>query len=421
MKIYHGLIASLIFVILWRCGTNNDSYDPERNYQDKEREILTQFIIAEDSSVIELPEGHFLFSRSLIMDGKNHITIRGKGIDKTVLSFKGQQEGAEGIRITNSNNITLEDFTVEDASGDNIKVMDTDGITFRRVKVAWTGAINEKNGAYGFYPVICKNVLIEECESMGASDAGLYVGQSEDVIIRNNKVYQNVAGIESENSDRVEIYGNECWDNTGGILVFNLPGLTRYGQNIKVYDNLVYENNRENFAVPGAIVGTIPPGSGIIVLATKNVDVFNNEIKDHKTVGVSVISYELMSAMEDNEAEQPDPETGVRGIQTDFRSDKKYDPYSGQISIYNNQFENDHWLPYLGSDFGKLFLFKLGFNIPDVALDGIKPDDYYLADSVVNQKYKVCIDEPQPISFVDLDAGNDFENLSTDVTKFKCQ
>jgi parallel beta-helix repeat protein len=300
--------------------------------------------------------------------------------------------------------------------------MDTDGITFRSVKVAWTGPINEENGAYGFYPVICKNVLIEECVSMGASDAGLYVGQSEDVIIRNNKVFQNVAGIESENSDRVEIYGNECWDNTGGILVFNLPGLTRYGRNIQVHDNVVHDNNRENFAVPGAIVGTVPPGSGIIVLATKNVDVFDNEIKDHKTVGVSVISYELMSAMEGgNENEQPDPERGVRGIQSDFRSDNNYDPFPGQISIYNNLFENDHWLPYLGSDFGKLFMFKLGPTIPDIALDGIKADDYFLANGEVNQSYKVCIDEKQPISFVDLDAANDFENLSTDVTKFNCR
>ena len=413
-------LFSLLSLLAWSCGP--DRYDPERNYQDREKEIMTQFIIAEDSSVIELPEGHFLFSRSLIMDGKNHVTIRGQGIDKTVLSFKGQQEGAEGIRITNSTSITLENFTVEDAAGDNIKVMDTDGITFRRVKVAWTGPITQENGAYGFYPVICKNVLIEECVSMGASDAGVYVGQSEEVIIRNNKVYQNVAGIESENSDQVEIYGNECWDNTGGILVFNLPGLTRYGQNIKVYDNHVHDNNRENFAVPGAIVGTIPAGSGIIVLATKNVEVFNNEIADNRTVGVSVISYELMSALEEeNEGEQPAPESGVQGFRTDFRTDQNYDPYPGQISIHDNQFSNTHWLPYLGSDFGKLFLFKLGFHIPDIALDGIKPDDYFLADGSVSQQYKVCIDEKQPITFVDLDAAHAFENLSTDVTKFRCR
>ena len=98
----------------------------------------------------------------------------------------------------------------------------------------------KKNGAYALYPVICENVLIEACEVLGASDAGIYVGQSKDVIIRNNRVYWNVAGIESENSENVAIYNNQAYNNTGGILVFDLPGLTRYGRKIKVYDNEVY-------------------------------------------------------------------------------------------------------------------------------------------------------------------------------------
>ena len=38
----------------------------------------------------------FLFSQSLSLDNKTHLTIKGKGMDKTVLSFKGQTSGAEG-------------------------------------------------------------------------------------------------------------------------------------------------------------------------------------------------------------------------------------------------------------------------------------------------------------------------------------
>jgi polygalacturonase len=98
------------------------------------------------------------------------VVIKGKGIDKTVLSFKGQKQVAEGIRIDNCKDITIEDLTVEDTAGDNIKVQDTDGITFRRVKSAWTGKIGTENGAYGLYLVICKNVLIEECEVLGSSE-----------------------------------------------------------------------------------------------------------------------------------------------------------------------------------------------------------------------------------------------------------
>ena len=49
---------------------------PARDYLDMEIPILEAFIMAKDSSVIELPEGHYLFSQSLIMDGKKNVTIR---------------------------------------------------------------------------------------------------------------------------------------------------------------------------------------------------------------------------------------------------------------------------------------------------------------------------------------------------------
>ena len=61
------------------------SYNPDRDYLDMEIPILEAFIKAQDSSVIELPKGHYLFSQSLILDGKQNITLRGKGIEKTVL------------------------------------------------------------------------------------------------------------------------------------------------------------------------------------------------------------------------------------------------------------------------------------------------------------------------------------------------
>ncbi|MEC9135072.1 MAG: parallel beta-helix domain-containing protein, partial [Bacteroidota bacterium] len=181
------------------------SYNPYRDYLDMEIPILEVFITAKDSSVIELPEGHYLFSQSLILDGKKNITLRGKGIEKTVLSFKGQKQGAEGIRISNCKNLTIENMSIEDASGDNLKITDSENVIMRNIRSAWTGEVSTKNGAYALYPVLCKNLLIEGCEAIGASDAGIYVGQSQNVTVKNNKAYYNVAGIESENSSQVEI------------------------------------------------------------------------------------------------------------------------------------------------------------------------------------------------------------------------
>src|SRR5436190_10839614 len=260
-----------IVVILFACSEKPATVE----WKSIERSLQTQMISVTNGDTIVLPEGHFMFTKGLTMDGKRGILIKGQGMDKTVLSFKNQTEGAQGMMITNSQDIVLEDFAVEDAKGDNIKVTDTYGISFRRVRSSWSGGPSNANGAYALYPVLCKNVLIEECEAIGSSDAGIYVGQSDSVIIRNNKAYWNVAGIESENSRWVEIYSNEAYDNAGGLLIFDLPGLTQYGHSTLVHDNNIHDNNHKNFATPGNVVASVPSGTGVLILATHDLEMMD--------------------------------------------------------------------------------------------------------------------------------------------------
>ena len=394
----------LLVLVIFSCSkTTRDPIE----WSSIEKDLQAKFITASDSSVINLPEGNFMFSRSLLIDGKKQITIRGAGAQKTLLSFAAQKEGAEGLKISNCENIVLERFTIEDAKGDNIKATDTRGITFRNVISRWSGKPKEENGAYAFYPVLCKNVLIENCIAIGSSDAGIYVGQSDSVIIRNNIVHHNVAGIESENSKWVEIYKNEAYENTGGILIFDLPGLTQYGHTTRVYQNRVYDNNYRNFAPKGNIVAAVPPGTGMMLLATRNINIFKNEIKNNKTIGIAIASYDLVEAMSATEEESQINENIAAA-----RQDLDYDPYPNNIFIYENNISNNHWIPSLSSDFGLLFLTKFPFNTPDIVWDGIVPD---------RQTFEFCMNENGEITFGDLDAANNFEELTTDYSTFDCQ
>ena len=104
------------------------------------------------------------------------------------LSFKEQGQGTVGKRllVTSKEDVTLQDLAVEDAKGDAIKVQGTKRIVFRNIRAEWTGGPKETNGGYGFYPVLCTDVVIEDCKAIGASDAGIYVGQSENIIVRGN-------------------------------------------------------------------------------------------------------------------------------------------------------------------------------------------------------------------------------------------
>lgn len=411
----------LLIIVFYSCDSVK-TYDPPRAFTNIEKDLQAKFILAENNSVIALDTGNFIFSKSLILEGKENITIQGKGIFKTVLSFKDQKDGAEGIRIANCKNITLENFSIEDAAGDNIKVTDTDGITFRKIKSAWTGIVNEKNGAYGLYPVLCKNVLVEDCEVLGASDAGIYVGQSYDVIIRKNRVYWNVAGIESENCVNVKIYDNRAYENTGGILVFDLPGLTMTGENIEVYSNEVYKNNLRNFAPVGNIVGVVPPGTGLLILATRKVNVHNNKIMDNRTIGIGIISYDLVSIVSEDtkDDEQVGQGSGQR-INRQYEQDVNYDPYPGEIQIHNNSFSNRYYMPDLRSPFGKIFIWKFGLKSPHIAWDGIKPEGYILSDGRINPAYKICVNEKENVKRAILDIANDFKDLTTDPEALSCQ
>ena len=218
--------------------------------------------MAENGSTVDLDEGTFTFTGSLSLEDKKRIVIRGKGADKTILSFKGQTDGAEGLRVSNAEDIVIENLTVRDTKGDGIKTMNVKGITFRNVKVEWSGTPKAENGGYGLYPVQCDEVVIEGCTVSGASDAGIYVGQSRGIVVKNNKAYHNVAGIEIENSRNAQVFDNEAYDNTGGILVFDLPDLVqKQGGNVRVFNNYVHDNNFPNFAPQGNIVASVSDGT----------------------------------------------------------------------------------------------------------------------------------------------------------------
>ena len=135
-----------------------------------------------------------------------------------------------------------------------------------------------------------RNVLIEDSIAIGASDAGIYVGQSRNVVIRRNRAERNVAGIEVENTIGADVYDNVATENTGGILVFNMPNLPQPGSQTRVYNNHVFANNTGNFGHAGTPVASIPAGSGIVVNSNDLVEIFDNDISDNRTANIIISS-----------------------------------------------------------------------------------------------------------------------------------
>jgi parallel beta-helix repeat protein len=389
------LLAVLLATVALASGCKKE--EAIRADADFYKKTQEQLIRAKPGTVIELPEGRFRLDRSLssTVDG---ITIRGKGPDKTILSFKGQTQGAEGL-LVKGNNITIEDLAIEDTKGDALKVNGSDGLVIRRVRTEWTGGPKESNGAYGLYPVQCRNVLIEDSVAIGASDAGIYVGQSEHVIVRRNKAMRNVAGIESENTQHADIYENTVTENTGGILVFDLPDLPkRGGKSTRVFNNEIFANNTDNFAPKGNIVAKVPAGTGVMLMATDQVEVFQNRIRDNQTANMLIVSYFV--------AQKP-------------INDKGYDPYPEALFIHDNTFSGGGDSP--GGMLLKLLALKLGKPFPDILYDGIVDDKKKTPQGTLPDDMRICIRNNGDADFANADVGHDFENIRKELAPHDCQ
>ena len=334
----------------------------ENSYLD----IQEALILAEPGDIIRLSAGIFTLEDSLSLDVPG-VQIEGEGMGQTILDFSNQLSGAQGLSVT-SDNVTLQDFAIQNAKGDAIKVKGVTNIKFLRVKTEWTNGPSSENGAYGLYPVESKNILIDGCVAIGASDAGIYVGQSQNIIVRNSRAEFNVAGIEIENSYFADVYNNTATNNTGGILVFDLPGLPQQGgHHVRVFNNRSVGNNTDNFAPEGNIVGEVPRGTGIIIQANSDVEIFNNEIGENDTVNIAVVTY---------------------GNDTD---DKTYYPHPKSIQIHGNTFGPTGYNPDTSKGELAKILFDLsGGDMPDIFWDGLLPFTQLIFGQPENEKMVVA-------------------------------
>lgn len=363
--------------------------------------IQAALIDAVPGDVIFLAAGTYEIGLGLSLT-VDDVTLRGAGADDTVLDFSSQVDGAQGLLVT-ADGFTAEDLAVVDTVGDGIKVEGGAGVILRRTRVEWTGNPSSDNGAYGLYPVQCQDVLIEDSFVTGASDAGIYVGQSENIIVRRNRVERNVAGIEIENSFDADVHDNLATDNTGGVLVFNLPGLpVQNGARIRVFDNELIANNWPNFAPEGNIVGLVPQGTGLAALAAHQVEVFGNRFEDNQTVNTGIISY----YMTQREFDDPD-----------------YDPFSDTLYIHDNE--------YIGGgdrasgDLGFVLLAALGdvkdppIIVPDIVWDGIM-DPAKMDGEGLAAAYNLCIQDNGDADYAYLDAENEFAGAHLDPSAHDC-
>lgn len=397
-KLYPLLSAAVAAILLASCGGKSGA---NATYIKDAKELQTALINAKDGDTVFVDEGTIEFTASLSMDRKKNVTIKGKGMGKTILSFKGMKAGTggEGLKVSNSENILVSDMTLRDMKGDGFKASECFGITMRKLQVVWSNPNDSTNGAYGLYPVTSTNVVVEDCEVANASDAGIYIGQSYYGVIRRNNVHDNVAGIEVENCQNIDVYENDCYNNTGGLLAFNLPDLAeKNGHSVRIFKNKIHDNNLANFAPKGNTVAIVPAGTGFFVMATPDVEVFNNEFSNNKTAQCGIISY-ITSGKEIKDA--------------------AYNPFLHTIHIHDNTFNTVPAMPDTTRPMGKVLAALFKGKTPEIIFDGLlNPKD--LVNGKLPEEKRICVRNNKNATFVNLDMANNMKGLSTDATLVDC-
>jgi parallel beta-helix repeat protein len=316
---------------------------------------------AVSGDIICLGMGTFDVRGTLAISSAAQITLKGIGAspDEVILDYAAAVD-VDGIDASTPG-FTIENLWIKNTPKDSV-IVRADDATFRKLFVTWDAGSVLENGKYGIFPRGADNVLIEYSEVIGASDAGIYVGQCLGGIIRNNKAFGNVAGIEVENSANVEVYDNEAYDNTSGILAFQLTGLSRDADNVLIRDNDIYCNNRANFAAEGSIVADVPAGTGVLVLAGENFEFRNNLIDGNISTGVLIASHVVLCQLNE---ERLDCESGWPD---------GFDPYPTKMFLNDNVFINNGQDPqgFLGQLAEEALMVD---TLEDVVWDGyIAPD-----------------------------------------------
>jgi parallel beta-helix repeat protein len=199
--------------------------------------------------------------------------------------------------------------------------------------------VAQDNAVYGLFPVVSIHGFLTDNVVRGTvRDAGIYVGQSDSVIIAGNRSENNLIGVEVENSRHCLVLANEVSNNTVGILVDVLPFLVKKTQETTlVAYNKVHHNNRVNTANPDDLTAILPSGTGILLLGGHTTTVTLNEVEGNGFSGIAMSSLCLLLAL------QGSPCTGL---------DVDPDPNGNRIIL--NELEKNGTIPQTNAFFDSL-------------------------------------------------------------------
>jgi hypothetical protein len=191
-----------------------------------------------------------------------------------------------GVAGTRLRDIQVSGFTVQGFEGFGIYLACVDGFRVR-------GNTAQRNHTYAIFPVRSSRGRMSRNTSSGTlTDACLYVGQDDDILVDHNQASDCQIGFQIENSTNVRWSHNVAKQNTAGMIVDIINGrqVKQVSDNL-VVGNVLADNNRPNSAPEGEETHDIIPGIGLVVDGAQRTTVKSNTLEQNSLAGMTIVDF----------------------------------------------------------------------------------------------------------------------------------
>ena len=207
-----------------------------------------------------------------------------------------------GIKADRADGFVLRNMTFRHAAEHTIYVHEADGYLLDRFKTYYPGE-------YGVLTFTSDHGVIQNCDAVGAGDAGLYPGSAPDTgeqrprgtkyrlntQVRRCDMHHNAAGYSGTSANAVWIHHNNIYDNALGFTtdVFTAAGHPGFPQDSDLIEhNNFYSNNFNPYEEGSDVEPTIPVpvGTALWIAGGNNNTLRNNRFWNNWRRGVMIFA-----------------------------------------------------------------------------------------------------------------------------------
>jgi nitrous oxidase accessory protein NosD len=190
--------------------------------------------------------------------------------------------GVSGQRIAG---FRVTGFTVKGFPGYGVFLACVDGFTIRD-----NTAVDDRT--YSIFPVRSSKGRVTRNTASGTfTDACIYVGQSEDVVVDHNLASDCQIGFQLENTRNARMHHNRAMGNTAGLIVDVIADRqTLIAADNVVTDNVFVDSNRPNSG-PDSDTGDLVPGIGVVIDGADRTLLSHNVIERNQLFGLTLVNF----------------------------------------------------------------------------------------------------------------------------------